>query len=317
MKEAKKEFTFAILTYKQENFILDQLESIKYQIENYGQDYEVSLVLSDDCSPDNTVGVAKKWLECYKRLFANIKVLAQEKNQGITKNFVTMMKAVETDQFKCLGGDDLYYKNNIFEMNEGADVVISATAKFHDCEILPFEKSYNQRKMLLATNLKEYLSNYIKYANCIETPGASYRHELMTEAVYKSLAAYSWLEDMPMWNNFFNQKGVTARATEKIYIIYRYDVGISNNRDNVVHTGFKADDDKVQKEIHTKRNSLSNVFFKLKNSLAKKAIKYWYNEHNPRLKAFNQNCKAVEAEGSAYLEEIMGRVAEFKKENGL
>ena len=50
-----KEFTFGVFTYNQEQFIFENLESIKYQIEKYGGGTSFSLVMSDDCSQDNTV----------------------------------------------------------------------------------------------------------------------------------------------------------------------------------------------------------------------------------------------------------------------
>ena len=47
-------FTFGLLLYNQEEFVIEALESIKYQIINYGNDINVSLIVNDDCSLDHS-----------------------------------------------------------------------------------------------------------------------------------------------------------------------------------------------------------------------------------------------------------------------
>ena len=63
-----KEFTFGVFTYNQDQFIFENLESIKYQIEKYGEGTSFLLVMSDDCSQDNTVVYAKEWLKKNKKM---------------------------------------------------------------------------------------------------------------------------------------------------------------------------------------------------------------------------------------------------------
>ena len=48
------QYSFGILCYNHEWCILELLESIKYQIQNYGDNIEVFLYLSDDASQDKT-----------------------------------------------------------------------------------------------------------------------------------------------------------------------------------------------------------------------------------------------------------------------
>ena len=112
-----QEFTFGMLTYNQEDYVIEHLESIKYQILNFGKDVKAYFVLSDDASKDNTVKYVEMWTEANKDLFAGIKIVAKKNNAGIVQNFLTMLNNIHTSHYKILAGDDLYYKNNLFEFN--------------------------------------------------------------------------------------------------------------------------------------------------------------------------------------------------------
>ncbi|WP_288927434.1 glycosyltransferase, partial [uncultured Trichococcus sp.] len=61
-------FTFVAITYNHEKYIIEHLESIKYQIENFSKGKQVNLVISDDGSMDNTMLYAQQWIERNKYL---------------------------------------------------------------------------------------------------------------------------------------------------------------------------------------------------------------------------------------------------------
>ena len=49
--------TVAVTTYRSGAYVIETLESV------YGQTYqEIALVISDDCSPDNTVALVNDWI---------------------------------------------------------------------------------------------------------------------------------------------------------------------------------------------------------------------------------------------------------------
>ena len=56
-------FTFISITYNHEKYIIEHLESIKYQILQYGKNEKVCFILSDDCSTDNTLLITQQWLK--------------------------------------------------------------------------------------------------------------------------------------------------------------------------------------------------------------------------------------------------------------
>ena len=117
-------FTFVAITYNHEKYIIEHLESIKYQIENFSKGKQVNLVISDDGSMDNTMLYAQQWIERNKYLFSEVELLTSEKNQGIIKNYLRATAAIKTPTYKLLAGDDLYYKNDIFEIVETFDYML-------------------------------------------------------------------------------------------------------------------------------------------------------------------------------------------------
>ena len=95
-------FTFGVCTYNSENFILETLESIKYQIESYGDNWDVTLVVSDDASSDKTVELVKEWCQRNEGIFEDCILLASEKNQGIALNYARIVSNIKTEYFKTI-----------------------------------------------------------------------------------------------------------------------------------------------------------------------------------------------------------------------
>ena len=56
-------FTFVVTCYNQADVVPDMLESIRYQIERYGQGQTFQLIVTDDGSKDNSCQVINGWLE--------------------------------------------------------------------------------------------------------------------------------------------------------------------------------------------------------------------------------------------------------------
>lgn len=64
----------SIITYNSSSTILETLDSI------YSQSYQnIELIVSDDCSTDNTVEICKKWIDEHKDRFVRVELLTVEK----------------------------------------------------------------------------------------------------------------------------------------------------------------------------------------------------------------------------------------------
>ncbi len=74
-----------IITYNQENFIVDCIEGALMQLVNF--DYEI--IIGDDCSTDKTSEICLGYAEKYPNL---IKYYRRESNLGLSGNWVATLK---------------------------------------------------------------------------------------------------------------------------------------------------------------------------------------------------------------------------------
>jgi len=91
-----------IITYNSSRFVLDTLESVKCQTYS-----NLELIISDDCSTDNTVDLCYKWIGKNKQRFSNVKVLTSPTNTGVTANMSRAESECAGDYVKVIAGDDL------------------------------------------------------------------------------------------------------------------------------------------------------------------------------------------------------------------
>lgn len=93
-----------LATYNGEKYIKEQIDSILSQTYT-----EFNLIISDDCSKDNT----RKILDQYEKRDNRIKVFFQEKNLGYVKNFEFLLRQVENKIYMLSDQDDVWDKEKI------------------------------------------------------------------------------------------------------------------------------------------------------------------------------------------------------------
>lgn len=220
-------FSFGIISYNQENFILEHLESIKYQIRNYFVNYKINLIISDDASSDNTIKYAIKWLESNKELFHNFKIFVNDKNEGIVANYHNCLEKIFTRWHKILAADDLYNYLNIFDVVKKADFIITNPLNLSDKKIEStfFNRSiYSSRKKILKK---------IKKGNIFSAPGIFLSSKLNKDKYLNTYRnKFKMIEDYPTWFYLFsiyNDK-FSINISCKNYVIYRLNFGYSTDR---------------------------------------------------------------------------------------
>lgn len=92
-----------IVTYNSSKYILETLESIRSQ----EYDGEIELIISDDCSTDNTLSICKLWLAEHRDRFSKTKIIQTNRNLGICGNYNFALRYVEAEWVKYIAGDDI------------------------------------------------------------------------------------------------------------------------------------------------------------------------------------------------------------------
>ncbi|MBQ8272613.1 MAG: glycosyltransferase [Tidjanibacter sp.] len=122
-----------ILTYNDAPFIEETLNSVKDQTYK-----NIELVVSDDCSTDDTVERCSRWLEQNRSRFTNVQLLTVEKNTGVTYNINRAQRAARGEWIKGLGGDDLLTPDcievfmNFVNSNSDIKIVQCGLAKINE-----------------------------------------------------------------------------------------------------------------------------------------------------------------------------------------
>lgn len=91
----------AVITYNQENTIRQTLDSILAQ----KGDFDLELVIGEDCSPDGTYAICADYAGRYPDV---IKVLPNTKNLGIMANTARVYQAATGAYISLIAGDDYY-----------------------------------------------------------------------------------------------------------------------------------------------------------------------------------------------------------------
>ncbi len=144
-----------ILTYNSSKYIIETLDSI------YRQTYHnIELVISDDCSTDDTLSLCEKWIEEKGKRFTKVLLLTTPINTGVCANSKRSLEATTGEWIKGVGGDDCLYPNAIEEY-------VRFVEEFQ-CEICAAKMDYMDDN---SQDLNVELGGaYVNYMNYIQLP---------------------------------------------------------------------------------------------------------------------------------------------------
>jgi glycosyltransferase involved in cell wall biosynthesis len=213
--------SITVITYNSSKFVLETLESAKQQTYQ-----NIELIISDDCSTDNTVDICKDWLEKNKGRFIRSEIITIDHNTGIPANCNRAIKACKGEWIKGIAGDDILLPNCVVDcINYILDKpyieflfskidVIAKNEKLGE-EFL--SKVMNYSIFNLSSN--EQYKHLLHYGNCI--PAATL---FVRTKVIKALGGYDeripLLEDYPMWLKV-TKKNIKLYLLDKVTVMYR------------------------------------------------------------------------------------------------
>lgn len=259
-------FSFAIITYNNEKYILETLESIKYQIENYGKDYSVDLFVSDDASSDRTVKLAKSWAQSNAALFNKVVFLVSEVNKGTVYNFQRAIHSIETKRFKTIAGDDLFSSNNLFSYYEHLDgntvldfmCVRLCEGQVYFCERDVRNHLFNKKKRPCEQRLKVF-----RRGSFSNTPSLIYERELYDKSVSEEInSQFIYVEDYPTWyqmlKNIPDLKYCFLDDEIVLYRVHKQSISHASTR-NAVRVRFNDDKNRLQRLYYSDSHGFERI----------------------------------------------------------
>lgn len=210
-----------VLSYCSEDTIIQTLDSIKNQ--TYQQ---IELIITDDCSRDNTVGVVQDWIASNQGELVDIKLVTTDHNTGIPGNVNRALAQANGAYIKIIAADDYMADHAIeryvqFCEDNPGKIPIAKVRLFADAEAdFTSVQQYCDRCYEFAK--KEYREQYrrLLIQNWIVAPSASF---YPMEAVKKAGGYdehYKWFEDYPMNLKIMHQ-GYGCGLIDEELVYYR------------------------------------------------------------------------------------------------
>lgn len=262
-----KRFTFCVFAYNQEDIILETLESIRFQTETYGDGIDVSLIVMDDCSKDQTVAVVQNWIEANRGCFKSAEIVANDVNKGTVHNFCKFLRNVDADAFKELAGDDLISSKNIFAQYEDmTPVKIKTYFKTYLCD---GKLSYLEKDLVnfyynkLHCKDRAYNIKTFRKGCFFHSPSTLFTKELFVNAkCEEALDGFVLFEDDPTWYAMLkNEENLDVEFFNDIIVLYRiHSHSVSHFRNPV----FEADMQKLRWMYQQEASWDEKIYFALR-----------------------------------------------------
>lgn len=260
------EFSYGIVTYNSQTTIIETLESIRYQVTKYGGMHKNYLIISDDCSSDDTLVLVDRWIEKYGYIFEKISVEKTLKNSGLCRNYAKMIENICTNHFIQLSGDDVISSENVYEtvgLVHQNELQVHLTLEFSDSTV--WNKPENMKKQLYYSKYKHTNKRDITLLETL-SPYASVEIVFLKQHYTKECMEYiknyrNFEDDTSFYYVLRNNKDVKFRFVMTPLVLYRREENsLTKMIDTASQISFLDDLYKFKKEAFKNEN---NVFFKV------------------------------------------------------
>lgn len=201
------------ITYNHERFISQCLDGFLTQ----NVDFLFEIVISDDCSTDNTKKIIDTYISKYPAIFKDV---SPSKNLGSTKNFYHVLEKASGKYIAYCEGDDYWIDENKLQMQVD---FLETNPEYGICytkakQYIQSKQKFNKKSVGDAFDGFEDL---LKNGNPIPTLTAVYRKDLL-DKYQKEIQPGNkgWLMgDYPMWLYFSHETKV--KFFDEVTAVYR------------------------------------------------------------------------------------------------
>lgn len=210
-----------VITYNSSSTIIETLDSI------YNQTYQnIELIISDDCSKDNTIALCCEWIEEHKNRFVHTKIITTEKNTGVSANGNRARNACRGVWVHGIAGDDILLPNCISDNIDFVEMHPDAIYVFSQCKSFGMDEDrcaemdalYNYE--FFSWNPQEQYDYLTLVRNCIPAVSVFVNREKSNILGIKNDERIPLLDDQPKWVMLI-QKGVRLYYMDKLTVMWR------------------------------------------------------------------------------------------------
>ena len=218
-----------VITYNSSETVLETLESIKKQTYQ-----NIELIVSDDCSTDNTQSVVRHWLDNKENTlpFKRVIFTITPKNGGPAVNCNHGIRSSNGKWFKLIAADDLLLPNCIMQsvkyINKHIDtqILISKVTCFRGCEEVVLSQNDVNLYFWKLTRKQQYYMMLLD--NWITAPSQFIRKDVW-ERLNGFDESIPFMEDYPFWIKAF-QRGINFDFLDEPTVRYRLHDSLSRSK---------------------------------------------------------------------------------------
>jgi glycosyltransferase involved in cell wall biosynthesis len=211
-----------VITYNSSKFVLETLESAKAQTYS-----KIELIISDDCSTDDTVKICERWIDSNKLRFVRTSIVSAKSNKGIPANINQGVKQSKGLWIKWIAGDDLLAENCLDELifylsqqNDDIQILFSNVIRFSGNDIKNGEIDKHKEGWFCSreSSAKDQYLMLLRY-NRVFAASVMIRRDLLL-SVNGFDERFKLLEDWPLWIKI-TDAGYKIYYLDKALVFYR------------------------------------------------------------------------------------------------
>ena len=207
-----------VICYNSSSTVLETLDSIKKQTYS-----NLELIISDDCSTDNTVEVCSKWLELNKQRFVNVTLISSNVNTGMSANYNRAINQAKGNWIKTIDGDDTLVDSCItdlieFSKRDRFDIAFTRMHPFGEGADAGAVSCRNLSRIFAELTDKERLI-ILTRINYLPSP-SSFLHKDIFKKIGFFDESIPFIEDWPFWIKA-SYNGCNIKYLDKVTVNYR------------------------------------------------------------------------------------------------
>ena len=280
-------------TYGHENYITEAIEGVLMQ----ECDFDIELIIANDCSPDNTDDNIKKIIKEHPKAHL-IKYFMHKKNIGMMPNFIWSLQQAKSKYIALCEGDDYWidpYKLqkqvDFLEKNDSYGAVFTDSDYLFQKKNISIKSFDKKNKLDIPTG---HVTNIIIYKSLYKTCTVLFKRPNFVKFFELILKHRFLLGDKPLWLYISESMkiGYINHSTSVRRVLVSSASNYKNFKDNV---RFRQNSYKVSL-LFANRNNIAfdkkkykKMYFKslikyaIQNRMIFEALKYFYAKKNIEL----------------------------------